>query len=316
MISPKRLFISFSGGETSAEMAIRILQNNEMRAYYGDIIIGVANTSAEKGEWREFVNKCDKEFFSPAGFPLVWIESVIHHGERTASSHKVVSFEKARMDKSVFEDMIKKYGIPNPKYPHCTRELKLNPIKSYLESVGWAAGYYDTAIGIRADEIDRISISAKERRIIYPLIKWGVTKPQVNSAWRNRNFRLNLKGYQSNCEFCYKKSFRKHLTIISENPEVYDFPREMEREYPYVGGEFSRSPRDGQTPLPDGYRRKFFRNNLDTNELFDLYEEKKDTFTPAEDDAQIYPNPSLFDELLDTPGGCGGESCEIFGDDE
>ena len=38
-------------------------------------------------------------------------------------------------------------------------KLKLNPIKSYIKSIGWED--YDTAIGIRIDEIDRININRK-----------------------------------------------------------------------------------------------------------------------------------------------------------
>lgn len=314
-MSENRLFISFSGGETSAEMAIRILQNDAMRTHYDKIVIGVANTSSENEAWRDFVHLCDVHFFTPAGCPLAWIEPFQYHGQRKGAGHTLTNHVAAKMDNSLFEDMIRKYGIPNQKYLHCTRELKLNPMISYCQSIGWDRGSYDTAIGIRADEIDRMSAKAKENRIIYPLIKWRVTKSDVNLAWRDRPFRLRAKGYQSNCRFCFKKSFRKHFTIISETPDAYDFPRRMEAENGFIGGEFKKARKGEQTlPSPD-YRRKFFRGNRSTDDLFTLYDEQKDVFRPADDDAQFYPQPSMFDDLLDTAGGCG-ESCEVWADDD
>lgn len=312
-MSERRLFVSFSGGETSAEMAIRILR--ETRSSYDKIVIGFANTSQEDERCLKFVDKCDREFFAPAGVPVVWIEGMTWHHERKGSSHQITDYVHAKRDGSVFESMIKKYGIPNQKYLHCTRELKLNPIGSYLNAIGWEKGSYDTAVGIRADEIDRMSCKAKENRIIYPLVKWGVRKPDVNLAWRDRPFRLEMKGYESNCKWCHKKSFRKHLTLISKDPSAYNFPARMEAQYGLIGGEFNKSASGGQSPLDDGYTRKFFRGNRSTQDLMAMYEEQKNTFKPASDDSQIYPEASLFDELLDTAGGCG-ESCEVFADME
>lgn len=309
---PRRLLISFSGGETSAEMGRLILQR--MKGLYDEIIIVFSNTSRERNECLDFVDQCDRQLFQPLGHSVIWIEAVQFHGQRKGAGFRQVTYETACRDGSVFEDMIRKYGIPNKKYLHCTRELKLNPITAYAESIGWSKGSYDTAVGIRADEIDRMSVNAESNRIIYPLIKWGVKKPDVNAAWRNRPFRLVGKGYQSNCTFCHKKTFRKHLTIISETPEVYEFPRRMEALYPHVGGEFVKAA-SGEQPLPfEGYRRVFFREGRSTDDLFRLFDEQKDIFTPAEDDSQIYPEPTLFDPLLDEGGGCG-ESCEVWADE-
>lgn len=300
------LLISFSGGETSAYMTKWILDN--LRDHYDQIAVVFANTGEENEQTLEFVRDCDNHF----GFGTVWIEGVQHHGERRAPTPKVVTFETASRNGEPFEDAIRKYGIPNQKFKDCTRNLKRKPIDQYAKDVlGWGSpGQYDIAIGIRIDEIDRLSKDAAQRRIIYPLVNpHPMTKPQINTWWRAQPFRLQLKGYQGNCKWCWKKSMRKHLTIIHENPEAYDFPRRMEQEYGLVGPEFLKDPSTRREPLPSGYRRTFFRGNLSVEDLFREYERRKGSFEPASDDAAV------FDEELDLGGGCE-ESCEVFADED
>lgn len=125
-----------------------------------------------------------------------------------------MSFETASRNGEPFEKVIQRYGIPNKKFPHCTRELKLRPMTKYLRSIGWKKGSYHTAVGIRVDEIDRVAADRKEKGLIYPLISdRPMTKPKINFWWSQQPFRLKLKGYQGNCKDCYKKSDNKLLTM-------------------------------------------------------------------------------------------------------
>ncbi|TIN83066.1 phosphoadenosine phosphosulfate reductase family protein [Mesorhizobium sp.] len=290
----RRLCISFSGGETSALMAHRIVTSNSMRAEYDDVRCVFANTGQENEQTLEFVERCDKSF----GLNVVWVEADVSpiHGDGTR--HTVVDFVGADRTGAVFESVIDKYGIPNQDYPHCTRELKGNPIRSYLRNIGWQIGTYDTAIGIRTDEIDRISATAKEQRLLYPLVsRFPHTKPMVNAFWEKQPFRLELKGYQGNCKWCWKKSLRKHLTIITETPEAYDFPERMERDKAECGA--------------GDARRVFFRGHRGVADLRRLAATTK--FTPASDDARQY-QPGLFDFDMDAASGCE-ETCEVeFGE--
>lgn len=281
------LVISFSGGETSAYMAQWLKANKAQD--YDRIFCVFANTGQENEETLEFVDRCDKHFC----LDVHWIEASVNHGERKGTEHQAVSFEKASRNGEPFEEVIRKYGIPNKAYPHCTRELKLQPIKSWLKSMGITDCHM--AIGIRADEIDRMQADAKDKGLIYPLVKMQMTKPKVNQFWQSMPFRLDLKGYQGNCKWCWKKSLRKHLTLMNESPEIYDFPERMEAEHGLSGHNV------------DGTKRVFFRNGVSTKELREL---AKKPFTPAEDDAQVYPQPTLFDFDLDAAGGCS-ESCEV-----
>lgn len=285
----RRLFISFSGGETSALMAR--LCFTEWREKWDEIVTLFANTGEENEETLEFVHECDRAF----GFNTVWLEAVVHSADRVGTTHKVVNISTASRNGEPYEAHIQKYGIPNKNFPHCTRELKLRPMQSYLRSIGWEPRTYATAIGIRADESTRRSPSHLDNRVIYPLLDWQpTTKPQVNQFWMKQAFRLNLTGYQGNCKWCWKKSLRKLMTIIDETPSVLNFPDRMEEQYGLIGAEFEKTVRPG-------YRRVFFRGGLSAKDL--RREHAKGEFTRVPDDALAIPR-------IDVEDASCSESCE------
>jgi len=258
------LLVSFSGGETSGYMS-RLLKENSQN----NLIFVFANTGQENEKTLEFVNNCDKAF----NLGVVWVEADVKENG-VGTKYKIVSFETASRDGKPFEDVVRKYGVSNKAYPHCTRELKLAPIHSYMKSLGVE---YKTAIGIRADEYRRCG---KDPKIVYPLAdNWITTKQMVKDFWKQQPFKLGLKDYQGNCRWCWKKSFKKLFKLIDDDPAMFDFPARLEKEY-------------GKVRCPEG-RRVFFRQNNSTEDLFKMKQE------------QIIPI-SLFD--LDS--GCS-ESCEM-----
>ena len=291
----EKLVISFSGGETSGFMAQWILKNKKDEF---DIICIFANTGQENEETLEFVEKCDKQF----NMNLIWVEAITNPLIGKGVTHKIVNFETASRNGEPFEGAIAKMGIPNQPNPYCTRDLKLGPINSYFRSIGWK-NYY-TAIGIRSDEIDRVNAKRKERKIYYPLVsEKPMTKQMINFWWKQQNFRLNLKGYQGNCKWCWKKSTNKLLTICVENPEYFDFPKKMEEKYKNF---IPESRKHNKALIPPFY---FFRKNKSVNDLFEL---SKLPFKKPTNDATVYTwQPSIFDEDLDTTNGCD-ESCEVY----
>lgn len=290
----KKLLLSFSGGETSAYMTQWCLSN--LKDEY-EMVVVFANTGEENEETLDFVNKCDEIL----GFNTVWVEAVVHEG-RKGTTHKIVDFETASRNGKPFEDVISKYGIPNQAYPHCTRELKTQPITSYVRNeLGWK-DYY-TAIGIRVDEVDRIDPKREEKKFIYPLAEYmRATKQHVNAYWSDMPFRLELKGYQGNCRACWKKSNRKLYTIANESPKAFDNMRKWEKEYEnYVKPERST---DSKPPF------RFYRDNRTVDEIIETA--KKLEFRPAEDDSlDTSIQKDIFDEELDVGFGCS-ESCEPF----
>ena len=290
----KKLLISFSGGETSAYMAQWCLSN--LSDQYNMVVV-FANTGEENEETLEFVKKCDEIL----GFNTVWVECVVHEG-RTGTTHKVVDYETASRNGEPFEDVIKKYGIPNQAYPHCTRELKTAPITSYVKNeLGWD-NYY-TAIGIRIDEVDRVDAKREEKKFIYPLAEYNrCTKQHINKYWSDMPFRLELKGYQGNCKACWKKSFRKLYTIANETPEVFDNIRRWENKYE----NFIKPERSKKSKPPF----RFYRDNKTVKEIIETA--NKLEFIAAKDDSlDTSIQKDMFDEKLDVGFGCS-ESCEPF----
>lgn len=216
------IVIGFSGGLSSAFMTIKLI--NDYGHKY-DFVCVFANTGKEHEETLKFVDRCDKTF----GLNVVWLEAVFHKG-RKGATHKVVDFETAHRGKEIFEAMCEKYGIPNGAYPHCNRELKINNIKSFKRALGLTKNKY--AIGYRADEIDRMSVNAKKRNIIYPMISMFPTfNAEVRDFWARQDFTLNIPSHLGNCVTCWKKSARKQLTIAKHTPEEYKDFDYLERKY-------------------------------------------------------------------------------------
>lgn len=293
MKKPK-LGISFSGGLTSAVMTKRLL---EMYRATHDICVTFANTGQEDPATLDFVRDCDTHF----GFSTVWLEAVVNSERGAGIRYKVVTYETASRDGTPFRDYITKYGIPNMGSPQCTTRLKENVMDSYRRSIGWSIRTFDTAIGIRADEIDRMSPRMHEDRFIYPLVKWGIRKEDVLREAATWPFRLNLRGeHYGNCVWCWKKSLRKLLTVAKHTPGAFDFPARME-------AEFGRHKVTPATTSPDG-RRLFFRGHRSAVDIVAMARDG--------DFAEFVAGAEqigLFDEILDIGAGCG-ESCEIGAD--
>lgn len=247
----RKILISFSGGETSGFMA-QWCKNH----YINDELVFVfANTGEENEETLRFVDQCDKLF----NLHLVWVEALVDSEMGIGTTYKIVDFETASRNGEPFEQVIAKYGIPNLKFPHCNRELKLRPIHSYIKSLGWK-DYY-TCIGIRNDEIDRVSKDRKKNKILYPLVsEVPMTKAKINFWWSQQPFRLNLTGYQGNCKTCWKKSFNNLYTIANENPQYFEFNQRMEDKY-------SNMIIKDRTNNADNYT--FFRGGKSTKQILD-----------------------------------------------
>ena len=268
----KKLLVSVSGGETSLFVAIWLWLHKQDEY---EMIFVFANTGQENEETLIFLKKCAEYF----GINIIWIEADVKEGKGNGTRFKLTDFENASRNGEPFEAVIKKYGIPNTSFLHCTRELKMNPIKAYAKSI-WGKEKYYLAIGIRIDEFDRMNANKDKLRIIYPLIAkemQPMTKPMINFWWKQQPFRLELKGYQGNCITCYKKSDKKLFQIAKENPKAFDFFDRMEQLY--------------------GNGQQIFRKNRTTKMLL---EEAKNWNGIVKDDSEN--EPTLFDN----------ESCEVF----
>jgi hypothetical protein len=279
----KNLFVSFSGGKTSAFMTHKILTSN-YKDKYDNIVVVFANTGQEHDKTLEFVHNCDVHL----GFNTVWIEAEVFQEKGEGVRPKVVTYETASREGEPFEDFCAKYGIPNMISPQCTSRLKTDPMHYYVRKVlGWGKDY-DTAIGIRTDETRRVSKNAEVNNIVYPLIDWFPSdKIDVNDFWEDMPFTLEIKEHQGNCKWCWKKSIKKHFMLLEENPEYFDFPDRMEKLYSTVRTDGENKP------------QYFFRGKRSTEMLKQEWQTVR---------MEGLKQSVLFE---DENGGCS-ESCELY----
>ena len=220
----KLLVCTFSGGRTSAFMG-QFLNNYDKYKDYDKLFV-FANTGKEKEETLEFIDRCDKEW----SLGVVWLEAKINKEKGKGTDFKLVDFKTASRNGEPFEEMLKIYTMPNNFASNCTRELKDSPIKKYVKSLGYKEVI--TAMGIRYDERHRKSNTAKQQNIIYPLCDdTRVDSNFIRRWWDTQCFDLQLKDYEGNCDLCFKKSLRKRLTLIKQNPNIAEWWLDMEEKY-------------------------------------------------------------------------------------
>jgi hypothetical protein len=306
-MAKKKLLVTFSGGETSAFMGQWL--NKNMQDKY-EMLFVFANTGMESNETLDFINRCEIFF----GINVNWIEAKVYHNAKKSCGFTKVDYLtatrntdwKTRTD-TPFEEVVKKYGIPNHSRLHCTRELKMNPIKAFAKSI-WGNEKYYLALGIRIDEIDRMNAKKEELRLVYPLIQkemQPMTKKHINFWWANQEFRLNLKGYQGNCGACYKKSDNKLMQMVLDDVNYFEFLAYLEDKYGNPNGKIPQKVKTievdengeeyeiwGLEKLPkEEYKNVFFRNFISAKEMI----EKAKQF-----------NGTIIDDHIET------ESCEVF----
>lgn len=295
----QKLAISFSGGRSSAVMT-KLLWDKYKDSDW-DVRITFANTGCEHEATLDFVHECELRF----GWPIVWVEAEVSPHRGMGVRHRVVSYETASRKGEPFEAVVSKYGIFNPTTPACTARLKTDPMKSYLRSIGYKfrgefGDGHMTAIGIRADEMDRVSEKRHELGIVYPLVDAGLRKRDIAIAIKSWGFDLKIPNdAYGNCVWCWKKTLRKHLTIAKEAPVFFDFPKRMEEQYGHVNGD---------TAAAFNGRRYWFRKHLKVDDILRM--SKEQDFVPYTDSAHDH----AFDVDLDVGGSCG-DSCEIMSDE-
>ena len=286
------IVVSFSGGETSADMVLRV-----WKKYNGKrkIVIVFANTGEEHEATLTFVLMITLKY----KIPIVWLEAIVDPEYGKGIKHRVTDYYKAKRRGNLdtpMELLIKKLGIPNKDNHHCTRDLKQRPIEHYLKSIGIKE--HHMLVGIRKDEPTRLTSSV----LFYEPAIQGLTKKDINFAWKKRPFRLRLKGYQGNCRACHKKTLRKLLTIAVESPEDFDFNERMEKE----NGNYI-NPKRKQIAEAKGLvihlPIKFYRENKSVSDIKEMAKNFTDLY---------HDENKEYNEILDVPGGGCSESCKPF----
>ena len=283
----KNIFCSVSAGYSSVMMALMMpkLYPNH------NIIYAMANTSKEREESLRFMNECDKHF----KLNITWIEAEINQEKRKGTDFKITTFKDLKRNGELFEDGIKKYGIPSKINKWCNRELKLVPLKKYCDSI-FGKKNYSIAVGLRADEMDRVMASFKENNVFYPLLDNGITTRDRNRFWKDQPIQITIPAFKGNCDLCFEKSNRKLITTIIEEPNIIDWWDDMINKY-------SKITIDGKDSYNYYVEKKggmnFYRENRNIKDLVKMAEQP---FSKATDE-YIYEN-DLFDKEEDCGSGC------------
>jgi hypothetical protein len=286
MKTSNNIICATSAGLTSVMMAIK------MKEWYPDcnIINVFLNTGKEDIRSVQFMNECDKHY----NLNLVWLESIIYPEKNIGSSYRVTSYSNLDTSGEIFEQGIKKYGIPSRVNKWCNRELKLNPLKKYANVI-FGENNWCLALGIRTDEIDRISDKYKENNTFYPPFENGIDSRLRNKFWSKEPIKLNIKGYEGNCDFCFEKSKRKRMTIALENPEKLIWWDKMEKKYALIEIE----GKDQYNSMVQSGGAYFGRLN---ESIEQIVEDAKKPFSKATDE-YVYEN-DLFDFETDCGINC------------
>lgn len=215
LLKKETIVVSFSGGRTSGFMCWYL--QNYLNHIYNFVYI-YANTGQEHEKTLEFVNNVDKLF----NLNLIWVEAKVNEG-RKGTSYTIVDFETASRNGEPFEEVIKKYGLPNKYFIHCTRELKLNPIHKWMADNGYKG--CRQALGIRFDEFRRVK---NDKGYIFPLATIGkFSKEDVLSFWKQQPFDLDLPEHYGNCfdgetKFLINDGLKTFKEMENKNTKVFN----------------------------------------------------------------------------------------------
>jgi len=287
--SNKNIVCTVSAGYSSVMMAIKI------KEWYPDhnIIFAMANTSKERRESLEFMNQCDIYF----KLNISWIEAIINPIKGKGTNYKIVKFKDLKRNGEIFEDGIKKYGIPSKINKWCNRDLKLVPLKKYCDKV-FGLNNYSLAVGMRADEMDRVSKEYKTNNVFYPLMDNKISTKDRNKFWKDKPIKIKIPAYKGNCDLCFEKSNRKLMTIIKEEPDKVIWWDKMINKYSTI----TIDGKDSYNHFAKNGGMNFYRENKTIQELVEM---AKQPFSMATDE-YIYEN-----DLFDLEGECGS-GCKVF----
>ncbi|WP_028890858.1 hypothetical protein [Tenacibaculum sp. 47A_GOM-205m] len=286
----KNIFCSVSAGYSSVMMAIML------PVWFPDhkIIYAMANTSKERNESLHFMNECNKHY----NLNMTWIEAEFHE-KKIGVTPKIVEYKNLKRKGEIFETGIRKFGIPNKENKWCNRDMKLEVLRKYADSI-FGKDNYSVAVGLRIDEIDRVRKDYKTNNVFYPLMDYKIDSKERNRFWKNQPIQISIPAYKGNCDMCFAKSNRKLMTILKEEPNMGDWWDKMIKTYGEVP--IKGKPSYNELMEQNNGLQTFYRGY---RTIEDLVRMAKQPFTRATDE-YIYES-----DLFDLEENCAS-GCQVF----
>ena len=206
-------------------MLRRFIDSNYAWIHHQAVAI-FCNTGKEAPGTLDFVHRMETEW----GIPIVWLEFT----GRGKMGFEEVCYENASRDGEPFESLIRtKQRLPNIVQRSCTQWLKILTAHRYCKHVLlW--NHYDTALGLRADEPNRVAKLAPHKDTpgeepYAPLAKAGITRRDIMAWWSQNSFDLDINPDAGNCDLCFLKGLGQRSRLIQAQPGVEDWWAEQER---------------------------------------------------------------------------------------
>lgn len=233
-------FVQFSGGRTSGMMSALAPD---------DVVLLFENTGRENERTLEFVQRVGDALKRE----VVWLEW--RPPPRRGDPPRMFSFERVDFRTACrhgepFEGWMEAinayrrekgepYIVPHSMGRGCTAFLKVKVMKAYVRSV-LGADAYDTWVGLRADEPDRVHRLTREqsanRRFVTPLHEAGITKRDVLEFWSSQDFDLELPEYGGNCDGCFLKDQADRSRALGQDLEATAWWQGMQDAWAGFGG--------------------------------------------------------------------------------
>lgn len=216
------IVVSFSGGKDSTAMLLRLLELNES---IDEVVHCI--TGKEFPAMQEHIVKIQNLVESKG------IKFTILENEKTFDELMFDHEPKRRKQEALQEkhgDSLRGYSWPDSRCRWCTKALKTNVIKQYLQTLSqrYALVQY---VGIAADETQRVKPEEQENKR-YPLIEWGWTEKdcleyclQEGYDWGGLYDHFN----RASCWCCPLKSLDELRQLRKYYPDLWEKLRDMDR---------------------------------------------------------------------------------------
>jgi 3'-phosphoadenosine 5'-phosphosulfate sulfotransferase (PAPS reductase)/FAD synthetase len=217
--SPRKLVAAFSGGKDSTAMVLRLHESGEsFRLLY-------TATGNELPEVRD-------------------------HIQRIAS---LTGAEFVDLHSPTLEELIdEQQCLPNWRMRWCTRMIKIEPCKEWLESHPEEV----LAVGLRADEEGRAGGTYEGAEIIYPMREWNWGLGEVVSYLERREIAVPKR---TDCAVCFFQTLEEWRELWLNHPEEYARGEAWEAQ---IGHTFRSNGRDTWPAGLAELRQEFERGRM------------------------------------------------------